>query len=83
MTLTAGNKSTNVRLSIALLGTLASALGGCALPQIAVQRDECGTGLTLACTAFGPARSCECLPRTEVDRFLTTLGEPAWLGGIR
>jgi hypothetical protein len=83
MIFTASSKSTNVRFLRAPLVALASALAGCAMPELALQRAECGAGLELVCTAFGPARSCDCVPRAQVDRFLTTFGEPAWLGEIR
>jgi hypothetical protein len=74
-------KRTNVRLSAAVLAIL-GALGGCAtLPPLAAQRDECGVGLEAVCATFGPERSCECVTRPELDRFLTAFGEPAWLGG--
>jgi hypothetical protein len=76
-------KSTNGRF-VTLLAFCAAALTGCAaMTQLAAPRTECNIGAQAVCTTFGPARSCECLPRTEVDRFLTTLGEPAGLSGAR
>jgi hypothetical protein len=74
-------KRTNVRLyMIAISG----ALGGCtAFAPLAGQRDECGVGLEAVCTTFGPEQSCECVTRPELERYLTTFGEPAWLGGSR
>jgi hypothetical protein len=82
MKLAPNEKRTNVRLfTLAIL----AALGGCAAsPHLAVQqRHACGVGLDTVCTTFGPEHSCECVPRPEVERFLTTFGEPAWLGGTR
>ena len=81
MNLAATEKSTNVRFLTPLL-IACSLLGGCvALPPPAAQRSECDVGLQAVCATFGPERSCECQPRTDIERFLTTLGEPAWLGG--
>ena len=73
-------KSTNVRFLVALV--TACGLCGCAAPPpAAAERSACSVEHEVVCTSFGPARSCECVPRTEVDRFLSSFGEPAWLGG--
>jgi hypothetical protein len=79
MTLASLKKSTNVRFIIAISATL----GGCVSlpPPLANQRSECGVGLKAVCATFGSERSCECVPRAELDRFLHRFGEPAWLGG--
>ncbi len=82
MNLATKEKSTNVRFRVWIAA--ASALAGCsASPPRIAQRDACGLGLQAVCTSFGPARSCECVPRSEVDGYLRTFGEPAGLGGMR
>jgi hypothetical protein len=70
--------STNVRfLLLASLGTLY----GCATTTpLSVQRSACGAGTKAVCATLGPERSCACAPRLELDRFLKSFGEPAWLG---
>jgi hypothetical protein len=76
-------KSTNGRFSI-LVAFCAAALTGCAgTTPLATPRAACNVGAQAVCATFGPARSCECVPRTEVDRFLTTLGQPGGLSGAR
>ena len=74
-------KSTTVRFLIALAA--AGGLCGCAtLPPAVAEHSPCSVAHKAVCTSFGPARSCECVPRAEVDRFLSSFGEPAWLGGM-
>ena len=79
MNLAAIEKRTNVRFIAPL--AISFALSGCAaLPPLAGS-DACGFDARALCTTLGPARSCGCIPAAEVDRFLGTFGEPAWLGG--
>jgi hypothetical protein len=75
---------TNVRFHIGWLACATTGLGACAaMPPRTAERGSCELGLRAICTAFGPTRSCECVPRAEVDRFLQGLGTPAVLDGIR
>jgi hypothetical protein len=83
MDLAAANKRTNGRF-IASIAAVSIALAGCSAHRsLSANLTACDAGLQAVCTTFGPARSCECVPRTEVDRFLDALGEPAWLPGAR
>jgi hypothetical protein len=82
MNIATNQKSTNVRIMTCIAAAIA--LAGCAAtPPRIVQREACDVGTQTVCTAFGPARSCECVPRSEIDGFLRTFGVPAGLGGTR
>jgi hypothetical protein len=82
MNIATKEKSTNVRFMAWFAA--ATALAGCtASPPRIAQRAACDLGTQAVCTTFGPARSCECVPRTEIDRYLRTFGEPAGLGATR
>jgi hypothetical protein len=73
--------STNVRFVIFWV-SVASANAGCtAFPPHGTPRPSCGAGLRAVCGTVGAERSCECVPQTEIERFLRTFGQPAALGG--
>jgi hypothetical protein len=70
---------TNVRFIVS--AAICFALGGCAAPSPLARGDACGFDAHAVCATRGGERSCGCIPGAEVDRFLATFGEPAWLGG--
>ncbi len=71
--------STNVRFLVSLATCFA--LSGCTAPASLAHRDACGFDAHAVCTTLAGERSCGCIPGAEIDRFLATFGEPAWLGG--
>jgi hypothetical protein len=74
---------TNVRFSLLALATVSA---GCAaqlpLAGQATRADQrCAPHSMLICERYGPDRSCECAPRSEIATTLADFGSAAWPGG--
>ena len=73
-----GSEKTNERSVFGTAGAQGGGVGACAAAlRLAVQPDDCGVDFHAVCETFGPERSCDCVPRTKVGRFLARFGEPA------
>jgi hypothetical protein len=85
-------KSTNVRFPILLFAILASCTGCAGAPALEPAwrsaawpgaQTSCAPATQRVCERFGPTEQCECARSTDIDGWLASFGQAAWLGAAR